>query len=229
MREASLAFPSSLSPVAQLVSAWFHPCPYQPVTARDWFLRCQLLLKDLFLSRIFTTHCRCVEYHQLELIYWQHNVVSGTIFFHHMITARVAKRAKVMFSQACVTHSVQLGEGPCDHVTYAICIYIYTMWPIPFAFGVKGQSYNGRAVRILQECILVNNLIFNRQYYFNKYSISPLGSVPKIRVKYPFIAMSANVIAKSSVWAEPKGQVKKLIIENWWTFHLPPHPCRWRL
>ena len=28
-----------------------------------------------------------------------------------MFTARVAKRAKVMFSQACVTHSVQLGGG----------------------------------------------------------------------------------------------------------------------
>ena len=29
----------------------------------------------------------------------------------HIFTARVAKRAKVMFSQACVTHSVQLRGG----------------------------------------------------------------------------------------------------------------------
>ena len=56
-----------------------------------------------------------------------------------IITTRLAKRAKVMFSQACVTHSVQLGEGLCDHVTYLICItWGGAMWP---AFGVKGQGY----------------------------------------------------------------------------------------
>ena len=37
--------------------------------------------------------------------------LSETVLFNSVVTARVAKRAKVMFSQACVTHSVQREGG----------------------------------------------------------------------------------------------------------------------
>ena len=52
-------------------------------------------------SKFTAFSCLCEEYGKFEL----------DISWNHFIAARVAKRAKVMFSQACVTHSVQLGGG----------------------------------------------------------------------------------------------------------------------
>ena len=84
------------------------------------------------------------------------------------ITARVAKQAKVMFSQACVTHSVQHGGGgggrcattkvyhPPGHNT---SLPPDTTPPslLDTAPAPPGTMHR-QAVRILLECILVNRL-----------------------------------------------------------------------
>ena len=49
---------------------------------------------------------------RITKLFW--HKYSGLCFLY-FITARVAKRAKVMFSQACVTHSVQQGGGGVQH------------------------------------------------------------------------------------------------------------------
>ena len=55
----------------------------------------------------FLTHSKCQPKHQT----FKSATAAVDRCVQALITARVAKRAKVMFSQACVTHSVQLWGG----------------------------------------------------------------------------------------------------------------------
>ena len=75
-----------------------------------------------------------------------------------IFTARVAKRAKVMFSQVCVTRSVQLqggGGGVCPPTKADPLPAKGDPPPAKADPPPAGNTVNGRAVRILLECILV--------------------------------------------------------------------------
>ena len=61
-----------------------------------------------------------------------------------IITARIAKRAKVMFSQACVTHSVQWGEG-------GRCCNTKGLWTTPPSPRPGGQHLPPRTQHLLPQ------------------------------------------------------------------------------